>query len=91
MDKMEIKMLRKYIRFLILSEEKKNNLLGEPDTTSEKHRDEPKPQYEEEETDEDEDADEASVVAGIAGHIGPAGATGFGPGKKPYGSEDEEG
>ncbi len=89
-NKMEMKMLREYIRSLILNEEKKNNLLGEPDTTSEKHRDEPQPQYEEEEADEAEDADEASVVAGIAGYIGPMGASGAGPGNKPYGSNDDE-
>lgn len=84
-------MLRFFVR-QVLEEAKKNNLLGEPDTTTEKHRDEPQPQYEEEEEEEEdqEDADEASVTAGIAGYTGPLGATGHGPGNKPYGSDEDE-
>ena len=39
---------------------------------------------------EDQDADEASVTAGITGHIGPVGATGYGPGDKPYGQDEDE-
>ncbi len=84
---MDMELLKLYIKQVL---QEADNLLGEPDTTTEKHRDEPQPQYEEEEEqDKAEDADEASVVAGIAGHIGPVGATGNGPGNKPYGDDDE--
>ena len=58
----------------------KKKTLGEPDTTAEKHRDEPQPQYEEEES---KDADEASVAGGVAGFTAPLGH-GNGPGDKPY-------
>ena len=61
--------LRLYIRAL-LREEKIT--LGEPDTTAEKKRDEPQPQYEDEESGEDKDADEASTIAGMGAGLGPA-------------------
>ena len=86
---MEMQMLRLFVR-QVLEEAKKNNLLGEPDTTTEKHRDEPQPQYEEEEETDEIDADEASVTAGIAGYTGPLGASGHGPGNKPYNSREDE-
>ena len=89
---MDMELVRLFVR-QVLEEEKSKNLLGEPDTTTEKHRDEPQPQYEEEEAEaegEDQDADEASVTAGITGHIGPMGATGYGPGNKPYGQDEDE-
>jgi len=60
----EIELLRIYIKQMIV--EKHENILGEPDTTSEKHRDDPQPQYEDE---EEQDADEASMVSGISGYI----------------------
>ena len=76
-------MLRLFIRNMLL-EEKKKEVLGEPDSSSEKHRDEPQPQYD---VEEDElDKDEASVVAGIAGFNAPLGY-GNGPGDKPYGKK----
>ncbi|OUU15242.1 MAG: hypothetical protein CBB97_24055 [Candidatus Endolissoclinum sp. TMED37] len=77
--------LRQLIRKIII--EAKKDVLGEPDSSSEKHRDEPQPQYDADE-DEELDKDEASVTAGITGNIGPLG-TGNGPGNKPYGDEDE--
>lgn len=83
---MDMQMLRLFVR-QVLEEAKKNNLLGEPDTTTEKHRDEPQPQYEEEEED---DIDEFSGTPAIAGHTGPLGATGHGPGNKPYDSDEDE-
>ena len=88
---MDMELVRLFVR-QDLSEEKKKNLLGEPDTTTEKHRDEPQPQYEEEEEAEagDEDMDEFSGTPSIAGHTGPLGATGHGPGNKPYGSDEDE-
>jgi len=76
---MNTKLIRQLIRSIILEAEKKT--LGEPDTTAEKHRDEPQPQYEEEE--EGKDADEASVAGGVAGFMAPLGH-GNGPGDKPY-------
>ena len=92
---MDMELVRLFVRQVL--QEKKNNLLGEPDTTTEKHRDEPQPQYEEEEAEaeeeeegEDQDTDEASMTAGITGHIGPVGATGYGPGNKPYGQDENE-
>jgi len=63
---MDMELLKLYIKQVL---QENGNLLGEPDTTTEKHRDEPQPQYEEE---EDLDADEHSAVAGIAGHVAPA-------------------
>ena len=84
-----MELVRLFVR-QILEEEKKNNLLGEPDTTTEKHRDEPQPQYEEEEETDEMDADEASTTAAITGNIGPLGAAGNGPGNKPYGSDEDE-
>lgn len=84
-----MELVRLFVR-QVLAEEKKKNLLGEPDTTTEKHRDEPEPQYEEEEETGEIDADEASVTGGITGHIGPLGATGNGPGNKPYGSDEDK-
>ena len=82
---MDMELVRLFVR-QVLEEAKKNNLLGEPDTTTEKHRDEPQPQYEEEE----EDMDEFSGTPSIAGHTGPLGATGHGPGNKPYGSDEDK-
>ena len=80
---MNLKELRMIIR-QILIEEKAKEVLGEPDSSSEKHRDEPQPQYDVEE--EEADKDEASMVAGIAGFTGPLGV-GNGPGDKPYGAQ----
>ena len=40
----DMDMLRTFIRKIIV-EEKKKEVLGEPDASSEKHRDEPQPQY----------------------------------------------
>ena len=81
-----MELLKLYIKQVL---QEADNLLGEPDTTTEKHRDEPQPQYEEEQDDE-EDADEGSVAAGVAGYIGPLGATGKGPGDKPYGNNNDD-
>ena len=87
--KMDMELVRLFVR-QVLAEEKNKNLLGEPDTTTEKHRDEPQPQYEEEEETEEIDTDEASVTGGITGYTGPLGASGHGPGNKPYGSDEDE-
>ena len=85
---MNTKILRSLIRKIIL--ETKKDVLGEPDSTSEKHRDEPQPQYDadaEQRDDEDEDdVDEASLTTGIAGYTAPLGY-GNGPGDKPYGKK----
>ena len=86
---MDMNLIRIFVR-QVLEEDKKKNLLGEPDTTTEKHRDEPQPQYEEEEEADEIDTDEASVAAGITGYTGPLGASGHGPGNKPYGSDEDE-
>ncbi len=59
---MDMELIRFFVR-QVLEEEKKKNVLGEPDSTTEKHRDEPQPQYEEE-----LDTDEASVASGISGY-----------------------
>tara|TARA_B100000282_G_C31618729_1_gene438365 strand:- start:135 stop:371 length:237 start_codon:yes stop_codon:yes gene_type:complete len=75
--------LRILIRKLLI-EELKKNVLGEPDSSTEKHRDEPQPQYD---IEEEEDQDEASTVGGIAGYVGPLGGSGYGPGNKPYGKK----
>ena len=80
---MDTKLLRNLIRKIIL--EAKKDVLGEPDSSSEKHRDEPQPQYDSDEEDE-ADKDEASVVANIAGYNAPLGY-GHGPGDKPYGEQ----
>ena len=78
-----MELLKLYIKQIL---QENSSLLGEPDTTTEKHRDEPQPQYEEEE--ESEDADESSV-ASITGWTGPLGA-GHGPGDgKPYGDDKD--
>ena len=83
---MDMELLKLYIKQVL---QENGSLLGEPDTSTEKHRDEPQPQYEEEESDET-DADE-SAVANITGYTGPLGATGNGPGDgQPYGTDEDE-
>ena len=62
------KEIRKLIRMIILENSK---LIGEPDATVEKHRDDPKPQYEDEKDSDDQTNDEASTVAGIGSGLGP--------------------
>ena len=76
-----MEMLRTFIREMLV-EEKKKEVLGEPDASSEKHRDEPQPQYD---IEEEEDQDEASTAGAVAGYVGPLGGSGNGPGDKPYG------
>jgi len=66
---MKISEIRKFIRLVILEE--KSKVLGEPDTTTEKHRDNPQPQYEEEEGEDAQTSDEASTLAGMGSGLGP--------------------
>ena len=95
---MNLKELRMVIR-QILIEEKAKEVLGEPDSSSERHRDEPQPQYdveedaeageedaeaEEEEDEEEEDQDEASTVGGMGGGLGPAMPLTYDPEKPAY-------
>ena len=60
--------IRKLIRLIILEDSK---VLGEPDSTPEKHRDNPQPQYEEEEEEDSKTSDEASTVTGMGSGLGP--------------------
>ena len=60
--------IRKLIRLIILEDSK---VLGEPDSTPEKHRDNPQPQYEEEEEVDSKTSDEASTVTGMGSGLGP--------------------
>jgi len=88
---MNLKELRMVIR-QILIEEKAKEVLGEPDSSSERHRDEPQPQYdveedaeaEEEEDEEEEDQDEASTVGGMGAGLGPAMPLTYDPEKPAY-------
>ena len=77
---MTIKELREVIRRLII-EAKKDDLLGEPDSSAEKHRDEPQPQYD---VEEDGDQDEASTVGGMGAGLGPAMPLSYDPEKPVY-------
>ena len=63
------KEIRELIRLIILEE--KSRVLGEPDSTPEKHRDNPQPQYEEEEEEASQTNDEASTVTGMGSGLGP--------------------
>ena len=85
---MDTKILRSLIRKIIL--ETKKDVLGEPDSTSEKHRDEPQPQYDadasQDDEEDEEEMEEASLTTGVAGYIAPLGY-GNGPGDKPYGKK----
>tara|TARA_B100000242_G_scaffold258262_1_gene202495 strand:- start:1334 stop:1591 length:258 start_codon:yes stop_codon:yes gene_type:complete len=85
---MDTKILRSLIRKIIL--ETKKDVLGEPDSTSEKHRDEPQPQYDadasQDDEEDEEEMEEASLTTGVAGYIAPLGH-GNGPGDKPYGKK----
>jgi len=86
---MNLKELRMVIR-QILIEEKAKEVLGEPDSSSEKHRDEPQPQYdveedeEAEDEEEEEDQDEASTVGGMGTGLGPAMPLTYDPEKPAY-------
>ena len=84
---MNLKELRMVIR-QILIEEKAKEVLGEPDSSSEKHRDEPQPQYDveedEEAEEEEEDQDEASTVGGMGAGLGPAMPLTYDPEKPAY-------
>ena len=86
---MNLKELRMVIR-QILIEEKAKEVLGEPDSSSEKHRDEPQPQYdveedeEAEDEEEEEDQDEASTVGGMGAGLGPAMPLAYDPEKPAY-------
>tara|TARA_A100001015_G_C15042496_1_gene740736 strand:- start:1986 stop:2261 length:276 start_codon:yes stop_codon:yes gene_type:complete len=62
----QIKQIKHLIRLIILEE--KSRILGEPDSTPEKFRDNPQPQYEEE---EENTNDEASTVGGMGSGLGP--------------------
>ncbi len=72
--------LRKIIRLLI-AEATSDDLLGEPDSSAEKHRDEPQPQYD---VEEDGDQDEASTVGGMGAGLGPAMPLSYDPEKPVY-------
>ena len=72
--------LRKIIRLLI-AEAASDDLLGEPDSSAEKHRDEPQPQYD---VEEDGDQDEASTVGGMGAGLGPAMPLSYDPEKPVY-------
>ena len=63
------KKIRELIRLIILEE--KTRVLGEPDSTPEKHRDNPQPQYEKEDEEADKTNDEASTVSGMGSGLGP--------------------
>ena len=83
---MNVKELRMVIR-QILIEEKAKEVLGEPDSSSERHRDEPQPQYDVEEdadAEEEEDQDEASTVGGMGAGLGPAMPLAYDPEKPAY-------
>jgi hypothetical protein len=77
---MMINELRKIIRLLI-KEVTSDDLLGEPDSSAEKHRDEPQPQYD---VEEDGDQDEASTVGGMGAGLGPAMPLSYDPEKPVY-------
>ena len=77
---MMINELRKIIRLLI-KEVTSDDLLGEPDSSAEKHRDEPQPQYD---VEEDGDQDEASTVGGMGAGLGPAMPLSYDPEKTVY-------
>jgi hypothetical protein len=77
---MMINELRKIIRLLI-AEATSDDLLGEPDSSAEKHRDEPQPQYD---VEEDGDQDEASTVGGMGAGLGPAMPLSYDPEKPVY-------
>tara|TARA_R110001592_G_scaffold188358_6_gene433617 strand:+ start:49071 stop:49334 length:264 start_codon:yes stop_codon:yes gene_type:complete len=76
------KFLRNLIRLIIL--EKKSKLIGEPDVTPEKHRDNPQPQYEEEEEKDGKTSDEASTVSGMGSGLGPNMPLAYDPEKPVY-------
>jgi hypothetical protein len=61
--------IRKLIRLIILEEQ--SRVIGEPDSTPEKHRDNPQPQYEEDIDGDSQTSDEASTVAGMGSSLGP--------------------
>ena len=77
---MMINELRQIIRLLI-QEVTSDDLLGEPDSSAEKHRDEPQPQYD---VEEDGDQDEASTVGGMGAGLGPAMPLSYDPEKPVY-------
>lgn len=77
---MMINELREIIRLLI-KEVTSDDLLGEPDSSAEKHRDEPQPQYD---VEEDGDQDEASTVGGMGAGLGPAMPLSYDPEKPVY-------
>jgi len=80
MEQTMINELRKIIRLLI-AEATSDDLLGEPDSSAEKHRDEPQPQYD---VEEDGDQDEASTVGGMGAGLGPAMPLSYDPEKPVY-------
>lgn len=90
----DISMLRSFIREVLnkkLLEEKNKEILGEPDSSTEKHRDEPEPQYDvEEDRAESEDHDEASTVGGMGSGLGPAGPLTYDPEKPVYNPYNKE-
>ena len=91
---MNEQLLRLYIRTIL---QEKKQTLGEPDTTAEKMRDEPQPQYEDEEdADKDgspENADEVNTIAGLGGGLGPMQPLEYDPEKKildPWDEDEDE-